>query len=188
MNKRGSASRKVNSKHLSSDEGLEVEVINMASDDDDMFNTTQGMTMKYVNTDTMSGPAKWSRSDEKTVNKYIMKALGYKTLYNDTYFRYSLYYNLIKIPLTVLTAISLAIQVIFATLIQGGSVPGHEGTLSIVTAAVSAAVAVLTYFHSSTDYGTMASGSRDAGVAFSEFADELKTLLTFPRKIRANPI
>jgi len=187
IKKNSKRNSKRNSKKFSSDDDFEVEVMSIINEDDDIPNTTEGMTMRYVDSETISTPAKWSRVDEKTVNKYIMKSIGYKTLYNDTYFRYSLYHNLIKIPLIILTAISLATQIIFATLIQGNSVAGREGILSIVTASISAGVAVLTYFHSTAEYGTMANGSRDASVAFSEFADELRTLLSFPRKIRANP-
>ncbi len=176
-----------------SDEDFEIEVIEPSVPNDEMETNTSPI-LKYVNMDT-STSIKWSRMDEKTVNKYILKAIGYKSLYNDTYFMYMFYYNLIKIPLVIFTAISIAIQIIFATIIQNdstvcnntGNTTNIASILSITIAAVSATVAVLTYFHSSTGYGTYAHGSRDAAIAFSEFADDLKTLLNFPRHIRENP-
>jgi hypothetical protein len=179
------------------DENIEIELIepyeDNGNDGDDV-----NLLMKYVNVDASSDSMKWSRMDEKTVNKYIQKAIGYKTLYNDTYFIYMFYNNLIKYPLIVLTAISIVMQTIFATIVQSttpnicnctsdAGIINNAGIFSITTASVSAIVSILTYVHSSFAYGTIAQGSRDAAVAFSEFADDLRTLLSFPRHIRANP-
>uniref|UniRef100_A0A6C0CCZ0 Uncharacterized protein n=1 Tax=viral metagenome TaxID=1070528 RepID=A0A6C0CCZ0_9ZZZZ len=179
------------------DENFEIELIEpfeTNGGDDDNAN----LLMKYVNVDASSDSIKWSRMDEKTVNKYIQKAIGYKTLYNDTYFVYMFYNNLIKYPLIVLTAISIVMQTVFATIIQSttpsicnctndGGLINNAGIFSITSACVTATVSILTYVHSSFAYDAIAQGSRDAAVAFSEFADDLKTLLSFPRHIRANP-
>ena len=167
------------------DENIEVDVIETDKPNDD--EEASKSVMKYVDSNMVTNSSKWSRMDEKTVNKYIMKAIGYKTLYNDTAFVYEIYYNLVKIPLVLLTVISMCIQVIFATLIQNNSVNGKDGIFSITSAAVSATVATLTYLISIFDHRAKADGSRDAANAFSEIADELKTLLSFPRNIRANP-
>jgi len=178
------------------DENPEVELIEPFENGD--IGDEDANMLKYVNMDASSDSIKWSRMDEKTVNKYIQKAIGYKTLYNDTYFVYMFYNNLVKYPLIVLTAISIVMQTIFATIIQSttpnicnctndGGMINNAGIFSITSASTSAIVSVLTYMHSNFAYGTIAQGSRDAAVAFSEFADDLRTLLSFPRHIRANP-
>lgn len=176
---------------------FEIELIE-PQEDNDNNNDDENMLLKYVNMDASADNIKWSRMDEKTVNKYIQKAIGYKTLYNDTYFVYMFYNNLIKYPLIVLTGISIVMQTVFATIIQSttpdicnctadGTVINNAGIFSITSACLSALVSILTYVHSSFGYAAIAQGSRDAAVAFSEFADDLRTLLSFPRHIRANP-
>lgn len=202
MSKRGSkrnSSKRPGSKFIVPplDENIEIELIEPYEAEDGEGDDTN-MLMKYVNVDAHSDSVKWSRMDEKTVNKYIQKAIGYKTLYNDTYFVYMFYNNLIKYPLIVLTAISVVMQTVFATIIQSTSpticnctndngLINNAGIFSITTASTSAVVSALTYIYSSFAYDAIAQGSRDAAVAFSEFADDLRTLLSFPRHIRANP-
>lgn len=172
-------------KVISSDDDIKVDIIDTKNDTKD--DIIQNNTIKYVNMNSASNDSKWSRADENTVNKYKLKSIGYKVLYNDTYFRYSIYYNLIKIPLWIITILSNIINIIFAVIIQGNMLPGKEGILVITMTTLSAIATGLTYFYDSSDYKNMADGSREAGIAFSEFADELTTLLTYPRKIRANP-
>lgn len=148
--------------------------------------TTDGI-YRYVNNSTLS-PQKWSRADEKVIQKYIFKALAYKTLYNESYFKYSLHYKLVAWPLIMLTCISLGLQMISATLITSGTIKIDTGILSIITTVVSVCVTILTYLHARTSFNNLARGCRKAGVAFSEFADQLNTILTINKIYRGNPL
>jgi hypothetical protein len=141
---------------------------------------------KYINQKNKSH--KWSRADEKIIQKYIIKSLAYKTLYNESYFKYSFYYKLLIYPLVTISLISLGLQMITTTLINTGTIGDKDKILTIITTAVSVCVTILTYFKDKTSFYPMANGCRKAAVAFSEYADQLNTILTINKSYRADPL
>jgi hypothetical protein len=137
---------------------------------------------------------KWSRSSEKTINKYIQKSLGYKSLYYDTHFMYQFWHNIIYYSLIVITCISLLIQAVNSTLVTTADSDSvvianevRNMILTLLGSVFSALVGFITAIYTQTKYDTYATGCRDAAMAFSDFADDLQTLLTVPRNIRSDP-
>lgn len=142
--------------------------------------------LKYINHDHITR-SKWGRADEHTIQTYIKKSIGYKVLYNKTYFMYSTRYKLILWPLVCFTCFSLLMQSVFSTLIISDVDCKTGGIFTIVTAFITGLIAIFTYLETSTDYKDQRKDCRKAGRAFSEFADELDRLLKTPRERRANP-
>jgi hypothetical protein len=146
---------------------------------------------------------KWSRTSEKTINKYIQKSLGYKTLYYETHFMYQFWHNIIYYSLILATCISLLIQAVNSTLVTTTNTSETTTTflssaelitnetrnmiLTLLGSVFTALVGFITGIYTQTKYDTYATGCRDAAMAFSDFADDLQTLLTVPRHIRSDP-
>lgn len=174
------------------DDNIEIEVMefNKSADVDDILKSddnSNNALIKYLDSGSVVKPAKWSKSDETSVKRYVKMALGYKILYHRTYIMYDKYYKFITWPLILFTCCSLALQTIFATLISTCSGQPNDNMFSIITTCVSVCVSILTYLQAKTSYDSSAKDCRKAASAFSEFADDLNTLLSFPRKNRANP-
>lgn len=170
---------------------IEIEVMEFKKDTSgdspqEQRNDGGNTMMKYINSATSSMPLKWTRADERTVDIYIKKARGYKAVYNGSYFEYNFYYKLILYPLVVVSCLSIGFNLVSATLANSGYT-SDSNVLSIITACISGAAGVLTWLNSKTNYNNISKGCRDAGVAFSDFADELTTLIILPRERRANP-
>lgn len=144
---------------------------------------------KYININSLTGRVKWGVAEEKIVNSYIRKALAYKVLYNRAYFRYRKYDKYLKWPLAILSCISLAVEAIYATLVTSESLPYVAGTIIAITiACLTAVVTSLTYWRSKESYDGLADGCRKAAIAFSEFADQLRTILDIDKSHRTNPL
>jgi hypothetical protein len=158
-----------------------VEVIDVQSEGSNDF-------IKYIKDTYYHENITWSRADEIVVKKYIMKAHAYRTLYNKSYYSYNLYYNLLVWPLIITTCVSIASQMISATLIIGNVVGDNSGVLSIITTSISIIVTILTYLQNRTLYQKSAKGCKMAVRAFSDFIDQLHNILTINRKYRANPL
>jgi hypothetical protein len=152
----------------------------------DDSNKTSDYFDKYMSGD--NSRVTWSRSDEKVVKKYITKAVVYKALYNYSFFYYTRRYQFIIVPLVIATCISIGMQTISTTLLTSDSVNKNNGSIiSIITTATSIFVMILTYVHSKTGYDHKSRGCRKAGYSFSEFADQLKTLLIINKERRSTP-
>jgi hypothetical protein len=142
---------------------------------------------KYINNNSFNKQVKWSRADDKMVDKYMKKALGYKILYNHTYFKYSWYHKIFTWPLVFFTFISLFMQVIFTTLTTDCQNGSKNQIFSIITTCITGIISILTYLQAKSSYDDLAKGCRKAGSAFSDFADDLSSLKSLPRDRRANP-
>ena len=160
---------------------IEIELIDYNQSDNKKSETSNPI-------DKLPKIIRWSRADEKIINKYITKAYAYKTLYNRTYFLYCSYYRIITWPLIFVTCLSLGLQIISATFINISHTCPNDGIFSIITTTISISVSILTYLQARTSYDNLARNCRKAGTAFSEFADQLNTILTIDRKNRGLPI
>ena len=144
---------------------------------------------KYINIDSLTGLVKWSGSDEKIVRTYMFKSLSYKSLYNQAYFRYKMYHKLLTWPLILLSGVNLLLQTVYATLVTSDilSQAGHM-TFSIIMASLTGIVTTLTYWRSRKSFDAQADGCRKAAIAFSEFADQIQTILNIGKEHRTNPL
>lgn len=171
-----------NINYQSNEEGkMGIEVIDVKSENNDEF-------IKYIKNDYLEKNITWTRSDEIVVRKYIIKAIEYRILYNESYFRYIFYYKLLLWPLIIATCISIASQMISATLITGNIVGNKSGILSIITTSFSIFVTILTYLQSKTSYYRLAKGCKKASNEFTNFADQLENILAISRDQRENPL
>lgn len=167
------------------DAPLEIEIMEF---NDNNNNTNKPVSnfsdfSKYINNDSTS---KWSRNDEKIVKKFILKGLAYKTLYNQSFYKYSTDYKLITWPLIILTCISIGLQMIASTFINITVNDKTGGILTIITTVSSITVSILTYLQAINTFKNLSNGCRKAGIAFSEYADQLNTILTLKKSQRAN--
>ena len=144
---------------------------------------------KYINIKSLTSRVKWTKSDEKIVKNYIYKALAYKSLYNQAYFAYSFYNKLITWPLIILTCINLLLQTIYVILITIDAI-GYSGTVTfgIIIATITTTVGSLTYWRSKKNFHGSSKGCRKAAIAFSEFIDQLNTILSIDKEHRTNPL
>lgn len=167
------------------DAPVEIEVMEFNDNNDDDVKSVNNFSdfSKYINNNSTS---KWSRSDEKIVKKYILKGLAYKTLYNQSFYKYSHDYKLITWPLVILTCISIGLQMIASTFINITVNDKTGGILTIITTATSITVSILTYLQAINSFKNLSNGCRKAGIAFSEYADQLNTILTLNKTQRAN--
>lgn len=179
---------------INPDDGITIEVVDTSTSNGGVYNPNT--IMKYVNTQSVSKHHKWSRSSEKTINKYIQKSLGYKSLYYETYFMYSFWHRIIFFVMVLANGFSLLFQAISSTLVVtsdstdkniSDSQKNRNTILTIISAVSTALVTATVALYTQTRYDIYATGCRDAALAFSDFADDLKTLLTIPREIRADP-
>ena len=167
---------------------VKIEIMEPLTKDEDYEMLDLDGIGKYINRSLDNEYTKWSRADEKVVTKYITKSLAYKTLYNEAYFRYSFYHKLLTWPLICLSCISIALQMVSATIINTDASCKNDKVLVIITTAISIAVAINTYLHAGTSYDKLAYGCRKGGAAFSEFSDQLRTILTMNKSNRASPL
>jgi len=143
---------------------------------------------KYINYSSTNSKIKWTKNENEVLKKIMMRAYAYASLYNQSYFRYMTYHKLLTWPLCIVTCISVGLQTISATLISSGTVETNNGILSIITTSISVIVSILTYLQVQASYESMAKGCKKAGRAFSEFAEELNTLLSMDSDHRKNPL
>jgi hypothetical protein len=143
---------------------------------------------RYINTSVNNDDIYWTNADEEIIKSFVHKARIYKTLYNQSYFRYSFLYKILLWPLVLTTCFSIGLQMIFATLITTNAIDANNGIFSIITTVVSIIVTILTYLQAKTSFYDKAKGCRLAGASFSEYADQLETLLLIDRRRRTNPL
>lgn len=186
----------MNDRHIKSDSDIKIELVDRNTENNDEVNTV----FKYMDSESIGKQHKWSRTIEKTINKYIQKSLGYKSLYYETHFMYSWYHKIVIGLLLFANCFALGFQSVSSTLIITSNsadkttnascsepISSRTEILSIITAVATAVVAIITFIYTQTRFDTYADGCRDAAMAFSDFADDLKTLLTLPRTIRSDP-
>lgn len=143
--------------------------------------------IRYINTGALTGPAQWSLTEEDTVQKYIDKARGYQYLYNKTFYYYRFYHFLITIPLAIASTLSVALQTVFSTIIVTNQAD-QPTQYHLISTILSAIVSLLTYVHMQFNFDHSASYCKDLAIQYSNFADELEAMLSFPREYRANPV
>jgi hypothetical protein len=142
--------------------------------------------IRYTNIHAMDGSAKWSTSEEKTIQKYIDKSRGYQYLYNKTFYYYQYYHLLLTIPLAVISTLSIGSQTIFST-ISATNTSDQQSIYNIIGTILSVCVSFLTYLHMRFDFNGISTTCKSMASQFSNFADELEAILSFPREYRANP-
>lgn len=154
-----------------------------------MHDNNANAISKYININSLTGKVKWSMSDDNIVKNFMEKAMAYKVLYNRAYFHYRTCDKFLKWPLAILSCCSLLLQAVFATLLTSDSL-SHNGQLifAIIIACLTGIVTSITYWRSRESYDNSADGCRKAAIAFSEFADQLNTILSINKEHRTNPL
>ena len=140
---------------------------------------------QYIKKD-VSG-AKWTEAEEKIVNSYRQKALGYKYLYNETFYHYNRYHNLIVIPLGILSVLVPGLQTVFTTLISTGLISNKiifDIIMTVLTFVISTLVGLQLKFSPKVLAEACSKMARD----FSALAEELNLLINLPQEMRKNPI
>lgn len=137
--------------------------------------------------DLNSPNKEWTLENELIINRFIMKALAYKTLYKKAYFRYIFYHKLLLWPLIIITCISVGLQIVCATLINGASL-NDNGILTIITTIFSIVVSVLTYLYSKASFSVLAKKCLKSSLVYSELGDKLCTMMKLDKSSRRNPI
>ncbi len=84
------------SKFIRGNDDIKIEVLDINIPKENIDDDNSKSVLKYISSNSANKHHKWSRSSEKTVNKYIQKALGYKTLYYETYFLYRRLYLIVS--------------------------------------------------------------------------------------------
>lgn len=145
--------------------------------------------LKYFNVNSTSAGTRWSRSVENAVIVCKKKAIGYKVLYINSYFKYMKLHRLFKWPLVFFTLVSLILQIIRSTLLSDDTpkTDAYKFTMNIVTVVVTAIIASITYLQNDKNYKNIANGCKKASSAFGTLSEEIGTILAIPRASRANP-
>lgn len=136
---------------------------------------------------TTNANVRWNRKNEQVIVNYKNKATAYSVLYLNSSAQYSKYYKYINIPFIILSIASMLCQTIFATIIYSNPTYSYNGVLSIISTIVSAILTIVAYWKNKTNYRLKSMGCQEASKAFSDFADEINTILTVPSNQRANP-
>jgi hypothetical protein len=163
---------------------VEIEVMDFEQKEDSNNPKDYPISMEMFHSEVST---KWSKSDEKIINQFIYKCFAYQKLYNNSYFRYLLYYRLVNWPLVIVTCLSIGWQIITSTFTFSSFCDERNGIFSIITATLSIIVAILTYLQNKSSFMSNASGCKKASIAFFELADKLKTILSIARENRAKP-
>lgn len=181
---------------LGTDGSIKIEILdeNTKNTPDILDNDNMNTVFKYMNAQNTNEQQRWSRSAENTINKYVKKSIGYKKLYYETHFTYSFYHKIMITLLILANCFAIGFQSISSTLIITGdgatnttSSSTRTQVLGIITASATAAVAIITFIYAQTRFDTYAVGCKNAAITFSDFADDLKTLLSIPRRYRSDP-
>lgn len=136
---------------------------------------------------TTNTNVRWNRKNEQVVINYKNKASAYSVLYLTASKQYGKYYKYINIPFIIMSIAAMLCQTIFATIIYSNPGSQYNGILSIISAIITGILTVITYWKNKTNYRIKSIGSQEASKAFSDFADEINTILTIPSNQRANP-
>lgn len=141
---------------------------------------------RYIKIDDDNKQLEWDVSAENVIKKLIDKAKGYKYLYNETANHYLYMNNLIRIPLMILSWMTVALQTLFTTL-SGVSSDFNANyfniTIMLLTFVTSSLVSAQSQFNPYSKYTLCKKRMKQ----FSEYYQELDMILTFPRHIRSNP-